>query len=182
MRELSLHILDIVQNSIAAEATVIEVFINEDLKRDLLIIRIKDNGSGIEKEKLNKITDPYVTSRTTRKVGLGLSLFKEAARRCEGELEIESTPSQGTEVSVFLKYSHIDRAPLGDLPGTLISLIALNPEIDFKYRHLFQEKEFIVDTTEVKEELEGIEINQREVLNWIKEFFEEGLEELYGGD
>ncbi|MFP4015994.1 MAG: ATP-binding protein [Halanaerobiales bacterium] len=182
MRELSLHILDIVQNSIAADATLIEIFIEEDIKRNNFEIKIIDNGKGIPPEILKKITDPFVTSRTTRPVGMGLPLFKEAAERCNGGMKIDSTPGEGTEIKVVFEHDHIDRAPLGDIKGTLISLIALNPEIDFIYRHFYNTKEFIFDTAKIKDELEDLAINQKEVLNWIGEFIEEGLEELYGGD
>lgn len=182
MRELSLHILDIIQNSITASAQMIELTIIEDIRRDLFVIIIFDNGRGIRRDRLSKVTDPFVTSRTTRRVGLGLSLFKEAARRCDGDLEIESTVGQGTKVTAYFKYSHIDRAPLGDIQETLISLIALNPEIHYRYRHIYNEKEFILDTDDIKKELGDIDINRVEVLRWIKEFLDKGLENLYGGD
>lgn len=182
MRELSLHILDIVQNSIAAGATVIEIDIKEEITNDLFRVDIIDNGSGIAESDLKGITDPFVTSRKTREVGLGLPLFKEAARQCEGNLEIKSVVGEGTEVKVYFKHSHIDRAPLGDIGGTIITLISVNPDIDFVYRHSFQDKEFVFNTTEVKEELDGLSINNPKVLRWLEGYLEEGLEDLYGGD
>lgn len=178
MRELSLHILDIVQNSISAGAEIIEIIIDEDIEEDLLLIKIIDNGSGIAEEKLANITDPFITSRTTREVGLGLSFFKEAARRCEGDLEIDSVLGQGTEVRVYFQYSHIDRAPLGDINGTLISLISVNPDTDFVYRHRYQDKSFVLNTVEIKKELDGVEINKSKILKWIDGYIEEGLEDL----
>ncbi len=178
MRELSLHIMDIVQNSIAAGAELIEIIIDEDIEEDLLLIKIIDNGSGISEDKLAYITDPFITSRTTREVGLGLSLFKEAAKRCEGDLAIESVLGQGTEVKVYFKYSHIDRAPLGDIKGTLISLLSVNPDIDFIYQHIYQEKSFVFNTVEVKKELDGMDINKPKILKWIDGYIEEGLEGL----
>lgn len=178
MRELSLHILDIVQNSIAAAAEVIEIIIDEDIEEDLLLIKIIDNGSGIAEDKLAQIIDPFITSRTTREVGLGLPLFKEAAKRCEGDLEIKSVLGQGTEVKVYFKHSHIDRAPLGDIKGTLISLLSVNPDIDFIYQHIYQEKAFDFNTVEVKKELDGIDINKPRILKWIDGYIKEGLEGL----
>jgi len=178
MRELSLHILDIVQNSISAGAEIIEIIINEDIEKDIFIIKIIDNGSGIAEDKLAQITDPFITSRTTREVGLGLSFFKEAARRCEGDLEINSVLGQGTEVKVYFQYSHIDRAPLGDMKGTLISLVSVNPDIDFIYHHRYQDKVFEFNTVEVKKELDGIDINKPKILKWIDVYIEEGIEDL----
>ncbi len=178
MRELSLHILDIVQNSISAGAEVIEIFIDENIEEDILLIKIIDNGRGIAEDKLAQITDPFITSRTTREVGLGLSFFKEAARRCEGDLEISSVLGQGTEVKAYFKYSHIDRAPLGDIKGTLISLVSVNPEIDFIYHHRYQNKAFDLNTVEIKKELDGMDINKPKILKWIDGYIEEGLEDL----
>ncbi|MEJ6951836.1 ATP-binding protein [Natronospora cellulosivora (SeqCode)] len=187
-----MHILDIVQNSIVADASRIEVIIKEDLSENLFQIEINDNGKGISPEVLENITDPFLTSRTTRPVGMGLPLFKEAAERCDGELIINSQLAEGTELKVVFKHDHIDRAPLGDIKGTLISLIALNPQIDFLYKHIYKKDSlknnnnnnnyFILDTAELKKELEDVDINQKEVLNWIAEFIKEGLKELYGGD
>lgn len=182
MRELSLHILDIVQNSIAADASIVKIIIHEDIKRDLFLIKISDNGNGIAEDRLDQIADPFITSRKTRGVGLGISLFKEAARRCNGDLQIESAVGQGTEVEVCFKYSHIDRSPLGDIQGTLISLISVNPDLDFIYQHKYQDKKFIFSTVQLKKELDGVSINKSKILNWIAEYLDEGLEDLYGGD
>ena len=177
-----MHILDIVQNAIAAEASKIEILIKEDLSENVFKIKIIDNGKGIARDKLEQITDPFTTSRTTRPVGMGLPLFKEAAKRCAGDLLIDSNLGQGTEITVFFEHDHIDRAPMGDIKETLLSLISLNPEIDFFYEHYYNNQRFYFDTEEIKEELDDVEINQREVLNWIREYIEEGLKEIYGGD
>ncbi|HHU92194.1 MAG TPA: ATP-binding protein [Halanaerobiaceae bacterium] len=182
MRELSLHILDIVQNSISATASLINIYINENLEGDLLTIKIRDNGRGIPEEQLLHITDPFYTTRTTREVGLGLSLFRQTARRSGGGLEIKSQIGAGTEVTAFFAHSHIDRPPMGDIKGTLLTLIALNPDLDFTYQHLYRDREFFLDTRVIKEELEGIEINQQAVLDWLGEFIKKGLEDLYGGE
>ena len=182
MRELSLHILDIVQNSISADATLISIYINEDIEGDRLTIKIGDNGRGIPEDKLMHITDPFYTTRKTREVGLGLALFAQAARRCEGDLQVDSGVGEGTVVTAFFSYSHIDRPPIGDIKGTLISLIALNPGIDFMYKHIYGGKKFFLDTREIKRELQGIEINQNEVLGWLRGYISEALEDLYGGE
>ncbi|WP_018249209.1 ATP-binding protein [Orenia marismortui] len=178
MRELSLHILDIIQNSISAKANLINLEIDEDLLNDRLVIKIKDNGSGMSKSLEQSVLDPFVTSRKTRKVGLGLPLFQAAAQRCEGDLKLDSTLGEGTEITVSFKHSHIDRAPLGDITGTLIAILSVNPEVDLVYKHYIGSKEFIFDTRLIKEEIDGININHPEVLLWIESYLAEGLEEL----
>ena len=182
MRELSLHILDIVQNSISAAASLISICIDEDIEGDRLTIKIKDNGRGIPEDILLHITDPFYTTRKTREVGLGLALFAQTARRCEGDLQVDSRIGEGTEVTAFFSFSHIDRPPMGDIKDTLLSLIALNPDLDFIYRHSYGGREFVLDTGVIKRELQGIEINQREVLGWLRGYIREGLEDLYGGE
>lgn len=182
MRELSLHILDIIQNSIAAEASKIKLKVKDDIDNNKFSILISDNGYGIKADKIKEITDPFVTSRQTREVGLGLPLLKAAAVRCDGHLEIESKPGKGTKIEAFFKNDHIDRAPLGDIAGTLVSLIATNPDKNFVYYHFVNNKKFIFNTADIKEQLEGLEINQTSILNWIEEYINEGIEDLYGGD
>ena len=182
MRELSLHILDIVQNSIAAAATLIEITVIEDLAHDQLTITITDNGQGIPENMQSQLIDPFLTARETRAVGLGLPLFAEAAQRCDGKLEIYSQVGTGTQVVARFRHSHIDRAPLGDITGTLLSLIALNTNIDFIYHHIYGTKAFILDTREIKRELDGVAINHPEVLSWLRQFIHEGLDDLFGGE
>ncbi len=182
MRELSLHILDIIQNSIAAEADLIKLIINEDIKNNFLVINIIDNGKGMDKSKKEMVTDPFVTSRTSRDVGLGLPLLKEAANRCQGEFEIDSVPRKGTEIKVRFKYDHIDRAPLGDIVGTIVSLLAMNPDLNFVYHHTVKDREFIFTTEEVKKRLGKVEVNHPRVLNWIEDYLRDSLKEIHGGE
>ena len=153
MRELSLHILDVVENGITAGADMIRIRVEESRPADLLTIKISDNGRGIPAEKLAKLQDPFVTSRTTRRVGLGLSLLAAAAERCDGKLEVEAGTAGGTEVRVSFRHSHIDRAPMGDMASTMATLLMGNPLIDFEYRHIIDGNDFIVDTRELKKEL-----------------------------
>lgn len=182
MRELSLHILDILQNSIAAEARLIKLIINEDLKNNLLVIEIIDDGKGMDKNKKESVTDPFVTSRTTREVGLGLSLLKEAAGRCQGGMEVYSVPGKGTKIKTEFKYDHIDRAPLGDIVGTITSFLAMNPDLEFVYRHIVEDREFMFSTAEVKGKLEEININHPRILNWIEDYLNDNLKEIHGGE
>lgn len=180
MRELSLHIMDIVQNSIEAGASFIEIAVDENTISDYLKIVIKDNGRGMDKDMLSHIKDPFVTTRTSRKVGLGISLFEAACRRCEGNLNIESTQRVGTALTAVMKYSHIDRAPLGKLQDTIISLL-LYPDIDFLYRHKFNGNEFTFDTREVRK-IVGNDLNNQEIIFWIKDYIIDGINSIGGNN
>ena len=153
MRELSLHILDIVENGITAGADCIHIDVIVSRAQDFLTIIIRDNGRGIPAEKLKKLTDPFVTTRTTRRVGLGLSLLAAAAERCAGKLAVAVGTAGGTKVTATFQYSHIDRAPIGDMAATIATLLMGNPQIDFVYTHAIDGEEFILDTRELKKEL-----------------------------
>jgi hypothetical protein len=164
--------LDIVQNSISASADSIEIEIEEDSERDVLVISIRDNGHGIPREHLPQAVDPFYTSRQTRKVGLGLSLLQQAAVQSDGYLDISSEEGKGTEVRAFFKHSHIDRMPLGDIGKTMSVLIIGNPQIDFAYHHRVEGDEFRFDSRSVREELEGIPLNDPHVIGFIFQGFE----------
>ena len=160
MRELSLHILDIAENGITAGADCIHILVEEARTEDLLTIKITDNGHGMPAEKIKKLTDPFVTSRTTRRVGLGLSLLAAAAERCEGKLAVKTGPDAGTEVEATFRYSHIDRAPVGDMAATITTLIMGNPQIDFVYTHIVDGKDFTMDTRELKAEMGNLSLHR----------------------
>jgi len=181
MKELSLHILDVVQNSIAADSTLISINITEDLDTDLFIIEIIDNGCGMDEDYAEKIKDPFITRRKSRKVGLGIPLLYAAGKRCEGDLKIESKKGRGTKITAWLRHSHIDRAPLGNMADTIKILIICNPEVDFSYNHKKNEKEFNFDTREIKRILGDVSISEMEVIAWIEEQVREGLKSLNGG-
>lgn len=178
MKELALHILDIAQNSIVAGSTLIEISIEANTRDDKLLITISDNGIGISAGMLEKITDPYTTSRTTRRVGMGIPLFNDACRIADGSLSIASEEGKGTEVTASLRYSHIDRQPLGDMAGVLMLLINGNPHIDFVYRQSLNGSTYAVDTREVKDALDGIPINNPEVLRMLREMISLNLDEI----
>lgn len=154
MEDLSLHILDIIENSIEAEASVIRIRVIEDMKRDLLTIEMKDNGCGMDKEAIKRAVDPFYTTRTTKRVGLGLSLLAQATRESDGNIEIKSKVGQGTTIKATFQYSHIDRKPLGDIKETLSTLIAGNPGVDFVYEHLRDNVKFKLDTREIRKSYE----------------------------
>lgn len=181
MKELSLHILDVVQNSLGAKASLIEININENIISDLLLIEIKDNGIGMDEEMSKKVIDPFFTTRTTRKVGLGIPLFAQAAKSCGGDFNIHSEKGKGTTVEASFVFSHIDRAPIGSMADTMVSLVAMRPDVDFVYRHCVGNEEFILDTREIKRTLQEVPINNPMVLDWIKRFIVESLREINGG-
>jgi hypothetical protein len=178
MRDISLHILDIVQNSISAKATLIEVGITESIKQNIYQVTITDNGKGITPEDLPLVTDAFHTSRTTRKVGLGLPLFKQNAELTGGSFQIESQVGIGTKVVATFIYNSIDRLPAGDLTGSYLILINSNPEIDFVFSHTTDQGYFNLDTREVKTILEGVPITSPEVRKYLKEMIGENLKEI----
>ncbi len=178
MKELSLHILDIAENSVKAKASKIEISVFEDTENNLLTIGIKDNGCGMSEEFLKKVKDPFSTTRTTRRVGMGLSLFEAAAQQCGGGLDITSKEGVGTEVLVTFTLNHIDRAPLGDMAGTMQTLIGGSPDIDFIYRHKKDGAEVVMDTANIREMLSGVPLDTPEVILWIGDFINEGINEL----
>lgn len=178
MRELSLHILDIVENGITAGGTCIWIQVEEDHQADQLKIVIRDNGRGMPLEKMQHIHDPFVTSRTTRRVGLGLSLLAAAAERCEGTLRVDATPGKGTEVEATFRHGHIDRAPLGDMAATLTTLIIGNPGIDFVYSHRIDGEEFSLDTREIRAEMEDLSLSDPMVVHHLTESIRSSLKAL----
>jgi hypothetical protein len=181
MNELSLHILDIVQNSISAEATKIEIRIDENILNDQYIITIADNGKGMNEEMVTNVTDPFFTTRTTRKVGVGLSLFKQNAEQTGGNIFIESKEGEGTVVKAVFSHKHIDRLPLGDMAGTMTLLIGANPKIRFIYNHITPLSEFEFDTNEVNEELGKVPISHPDILKALHEMIEENLDMIEAG-
>lgn len=178
MRELSMHILDIGQNSISANAKNIKIIIDEDIKNDRLYIIIEDDGKGMDAEELKRVTDPFYTSRSTRRVGLGIPLFKASAEACDGCFAITSLKGKGTCVRATFEYSHIDRAPLGNIIDTIISMVISDINVDILYIHKKNEKEFVFDTKEIKSVLGEIPINNLDVIKWIKNNIKEGLNSL----
>lgn len=179
MRELSLHILDIVQNSISADASIVEIIIEENLRLDQLTITVCDNGKGMSEEMVTQVTDPFFTTRTTRKVGLGIPLFKANAEACEGSFEICSKQNVGTTLTASFKHSHIDRVPLGNMPDTIMACVMSNPNGDLYYKHQINQKAFVFSTLDIRKVLgDDIRLDELDVLQWICSFVEEGLGNL----
>ncbi len=178
MKELSLHILDIVQNSVRAKATQVEIIINENLNENMFEIIIKDNGKGMPKELIEQIKNPFATTRTTRKVGLGIPLFLEACQRCEGDLDIQSEEGVGTSLRAYFQHNHIDRAPMGDLVNTMTMLVLSSPEIRYIFTYSINNNDFTMDTKEVQEILQGVPINDLTVIKWLEEYLNENIAAL----
>lgn len=178
MLEISLHILDIVENSTRAGADTVYISILEDTAKDILSLEIRDNGSGMTEDVLNKVIDPFFTTKKVRNVGLGLPMLAQAAKSAEGRFIIESKGGEGTRVAADFKLSHIDRQPLGDISGTLVTLIAGNEGVDLIYRHEHNGQVYTFDTREIRKEIEDIPINHVAVLNFIRDHIIEGLKEI----
>lgn len=181
MRELSLNVLDIAQNSIKAGADLIEIDVGQDTAADRLTIRIADNGCGMTPEQLAQVRDPFYTTRTTRKVGMGIPLFRMAAEMAGGALEMDSAPGEGTTVLATFRNSHIDRMPLGDMCATMTTLIRLNPTLDFLYRRRVDDALFVLDTRELREQLGEVPLNEPDVMAWIEGYIQEQTEMITGG-
>ncbi len=172
MQELSLHILDIVRNSFKANASYVEISIVEDISKDILSISISDNGEGMSEEMVSKVTDPFFTSRKTRKVGLGIPLFKMAAEFTGGEFNILSNLEKGTITESTFVHSSIDRMPLGDIVGTVITLITNEYDVDFCFIHRINDYEITFDTREIKQVLDGVSLLEPDVVLWCQNYLE----------
>jgi anti-sigma regulatory factor (Ser/Thr protein kinase) len=178
LKELSLHILDIAENSVNAGSTKIEISVVENLYKDELVITIKDNGRGMDPEKLKNIADPFITSRTTRKVGLGLPFLKAAAEACDGRMEINSKLGVGTEVTVKFRLSHIDRMPLGDLKSTWLNLLVGYPNVNWVLLYRKNDRSFLLDDQPIKELLKEIPMSDPQVIRYLKNEMENGFESV----
>jgi anti-sigma regulatory factor (Ser/Thr protein kinase) len=181
MTEISLNVLDIANNSIRANANLIEIIIQIQRDLDTLTITIADNGCGMTEEQLKNVEDPFFTTRTTRGVGLGVPFFKMAALSTGGDFHIKSTLGVGTTVTAIFGLSHIDRMPLGDMNSTMHTLITLNTQIDFLYKYSFDGKQFTLDTREFREILNDVPLDTPEVSAYIKEYLKENQNETDGG-
>lgn len=179
MRELSLNVLDIAQNSITAKATLITLTVEESLPEDTLTIKVEDNGCGMTPQQVEHVTDPFYTTRTTRKVGLGVPFFKMEAEMTGGSFAIRSQQGVGTVLQAVFRPSSVDMIPLGDISGTVQLLISCNPEIDFLYTRRFvadggEQRQFTLDTREMRQLLgDEVSLSAPEVVLWMKDYLAE---------
>lgn len=174
MRELSLNVMDVAQNSITAGAALIEIRLLQDTARNTLTIAILDNGKGMDDETLAQVTNPFYTTRTTREVGLGVPLFKMASEMTEGAFSICSQKGEGTKVEAVFRTDHIDMTPVGNMAETVVLLITCNPGIDFVYHKEVDGRAFTLDTRELREILgEEVALSEPDVVLWIREYLRE---------
>lgn len=180
MTEISLNILDVTENSVKAGATCIEITVAADTEKNRLTVIIADNGCGMSPEQLLHVTDPFYTTRTTRKVGLGIPFFKAAAEQTGGSFTVTSTEGVGTTVTAEFILSSVDRMPLGDISATVQTLVTVHLQQDFLYRYCVNEKSFTLDTKEFKKILGDIPLNAPEVRTYLGEFLKENTAEVNG--
>jgi hypothetical protein len=175
MRELALHLLDLAENSVAAEAYTVTISVEEDLVADRLCLSVADDGRGMARELAARVLDPFVTQRTDRKVGLGLPLLKAAAEACQGGLRLETAPGQGTRVAADFQRSHLDRMPLGDLAGTWATLLVGHPQVHWRFEYRVGANEFVFDDADLKRELGGLPLTEPAVLRFTRAMLAEGV-------
>jgi len=178
--EISLNILDVAQNAMRAKATKVEIRLEADTELDLLQIWIQDNGYGMTSKQMEQVTDPFFTTRTTRKVGLGIPFFREAALATGGKFDMESTLGKGTVVHATFILSHIDRMPLGNMVDTMYTLILMHQKVEFIYTYCVDKRSFVLDTNDFKEILGEVPFETPEVSNYIKDFLKINMEEVNG--
>jgi anti-sigma regulatory factor (Ser/Thr protein kinase) len=178
MRELALHLLDVAENSVSAGASIVQVAVLEDTRQDRLKLVVQDDGKGMDPEILSQVTDPFFTSRKTRKVGLGLPLLKEAAEACNGGLTIQSEPGKGTLVEVEFQRGHIDRMPLGDLSATFLTLLVSAPHIRWLFKHGLDGTQCVLDSQPIIEALGDVSITEPSVLAFLREYIQQAFAEI----
>ena len=181
MREIALHLLDIAENSVAAESKNISVHVHEDLFHDCLSACVIDDGRGMDEKTAQQVQDPFYTTRTTRNIGLGIPLLKLAAEMADGRFSLQSEPANGTWVEAEFRHSHVDRMPLGDLASTFLTLLISHPQIDWTFLYRVtdknqQSRDFVFESAELKSELGDISLTEPEVLTFVRGMFEEGID------
>ena len=175
--------MDVAQNSITAGASLIEIRVEEDRQKGELVIFIIDNGKGMSEEQVQRVIDPFYTTRTTRKVGLGVPLFKMEAEMTGGDFSIQSQLGKGTTVRARFVTSHVDMIPLGNINDTILLLVSCNPDRDFRFVHRIDEKELELDTRQLREVLgEDVPLNDPDVVQWIRGYLQEQSNLLQGGE
>lgn len=179
MKTLSLHLFEIVSNSVFYGANNIEIIVKDSKKDNIYSFEVKDDGCGIKKENLEKVTDAFFTTRSTRKVGLGLALTKMKAEQCGGKLEIESTYGKGAKVQFWFSHNHIDRPPLGEIEEVIVMCATMKDNINLKYKHTTDKGEYIFDTKEIRNTLDEVPINNTKIIQALNEMIKTNLDEIF---
>ncbi|WP_246552158.1 ATP-binding protein [Vallitalea pronyensis] len=179
MKELSMHILDIAQNSVRAKAHRITITVKELVSQNIFQFVIEDDGPGIPETILQDIRNPFTTSRTMRRVGLGIPFLEDTCNMCDGTLQIDSASGQGTTITATMCYDHIDRPPIGDMWSTIATLISSNAQINIKYEHYYDDTSFDISTNDLKEVLgDDVPLTDIQVIQWLKNYLKENMLEL----
>ena len=178
MKTLALHLFEILSNSVFYGANQIEITVKDSPKENIYLFEVKDNGNGIKKEDIENVTDAFFTSRSTRKVGLGLALTKMKAEQCQGDLEIESTYGKGTKVKFWFMHNHIDRPPLGEIEEVIMLSATMKENINLNYKHTTDKGEYIFDTKEIRKTLDEVDIEEIKIIKALKEMIKTNLEEI----
>jgi anti-sigma regulatory factor (Ser/Thr protein kinase) len=176
LREIALHLLDIAENSVAAGATSVAISVEESSINDSVCVVVQDDGRGMDAQTLERLDDPFFTSRTTRKVGLGIPLLKAAAEASSGWLTVDSTPGRGTRLETMFRRSHIDRMPIGDLAGTWLLLLVGFPSIRWQLSYQLDGREFEFDSRLIQSELAGLSLSEPVILSYLRETLEKGVQ------
>lgn len=181
MREIALHLVDLAENSISANAKTVRIDVCEDFRANRLTAVVEDDGDGMTEEVVRQVTDPFFTSRTTRNVGLGIPLLKASAEACGGELRITSAKGSGTRIEATFQHSHIDRMPLGDLPATFTNLALGHPEVHWVFTYAFnppykdKPRVFEFDDQSLKETVDGLPLTHPAVISYVRTTLEDGI-------
>ncbi|PKN51937.1 MAG: ATP-binding protein [Deltaproteobacteria bacterium HGW-Deltaproteobacteria-13] len=178
MLELAAHILDVAENSVRAGAKTVAITINEDSTKNLLSIKIKDDGCGMTKEEIKRAFDPFYTTKKVRRFGLGIPLLANAAQMAGGKLDLKSKKGEGTRLTATFQLNHLDRQPMGNISSTIINLIAGNSFVDFIYKHRHNDRRFALDTRKIRKEIGDLPMNHFEILKYIRGVIDEGLSEI----
>ena len=183
MREIALHLLDIAENSAAAESRNVSIEVHEDLHRDRLTVCVSDDGRGMDAETAKNVQDPFYTTRTIRNVGLGIPLLRLAAEQAKGSFSLQSEPSKGSRLEAVFRLSHIDRMPLGDLPSTFLTVLISHPAIHWIFMYQVTDRQgnqldFTFDDEELKGELGDISLTEPEILTFVRGIIEEGIQDI----
>ena len=181
MPEISLNVLDVAENSTRAQAARVGISVAADTEADTLTIRIADDGCGMTPEEVEQVTDPFFTTRSTRRVGLGVPFFKMAAELSGGSFSIDSAKGEGTTVTAVFGLGNVDRMPLGDMTSTMHTLITMHEDTDFLYIFRVDDRSFSLDTAEMREILGDVSFQEPEVAAYIREYLAENEEEVRNG-
>lgn len=178
MKTLSDHILDIVQNSIHAKATLIEIMVEESKKNDLCVVTVRDNGCGMDEETLKQAANPFFTTRRTRKVGLGLSLLRQNAERANGNFSIESVLEKGTTVKASFQFSNLDKPELGEVWDIFYLTMLGNKNIEFSYEHTTDIGDFVIKSSDIRVMTNGVSIQQNQIRKAISELMKNNINDI----